>query len=96
MSGVAEPVADDLLGPAFARVQAEIDSTFDAFLPVPRDSRASLVQAMRHAAIGGGKRVRPLLLTATARNRGCGFVARIPAVNAACAIEAMHLLFAGP
>jgi farnesyl diphosphate synthase len=87
MSEVAELVAEDRLTPAFARVQAEVDSAFDAFLPVPDDSRAALVEAMRHAAIGGGKRVRPLLLTATAELFG---VARVPAVNAACAVEAIH------
>ena len=48
----------DLLGEAFERVQADIDSAFDAFLPVPDDTRARLVEAMRYAAIGGGKRVR--------------------------------------
>lgn len=84
---MADIAADDPLAPAFARVQAEIDSAFDAFLPVPYDSRATLVEAMRHAAIGGGKRVRPLLLTATAE---LFQVARTAAVNAACAVEAIH------
>lgn len=87
MSVVVELAAGDVLAPAFARIQAEIDSAFDAFLPVPHDSRAPLVEAMRHAAIGGGKRVRPLLLTATAELFG---VARTAAVNAACAVEAIH------
>lgn len=80
-------IVDDPLAAAFARVQTEIDSAFDAFLPFPPDRRARLVEAMRHAAIGGGKRVRPLLLTATAELFG---VARTPAINAACAIEAIH------
>ena len=87
MNEVVEITAPDLLAPAFLRIQREIDSAFDAFLPVPQDSRARLVEAMRHAAIGGGKRVRPLLLTATAELFG---VARTPAVNAACAVEAIH------
>ncbi len=87
MSKVALRIADDLLTAEFARIQAHIDSAFDAFLPVPQDSRARLVEAMRHAAIGGGKRVRPLLLTATAELFGVG---RVPAVNAACAVEAIH------
>lgn len=87
MNVVAAMAPDDLLAPAFARIQAEIDSAFDAFLPVPQDTRARLVEAMRHAAIGGGKRVRPLMLTATADLFG---VARTAAVNAACAIEAIH------
>lgn len=88
---IAAVVTDDILAPAFARIQAEIDSAFDAFLPLgregSRDGRGRLVEAMRHAAIGGGKRVRPLLLTATADLFG---VSRTAAVNAACAVEAIH------
>ena len=87
MSAVAEVARVDLLGSAFTQVQAEIDNAFDAFLAVPPDSRARLVEAMRYAAIGGGKRVRPLLLTATAELFGVG---RTPAINAACAVEAIH------
>ncbi|MGY8972909.1 MAG: polyprenyl synthetase family protein, partial [Sphingomonadales bacterium] len=77
----------DLLGDAFERVQTDIDSAFDAFLPVPDDTRARLVEAMRYAAIGGGKRVRPLLLVATADLFG---VNRSAAINAGCAVEAIH------
>ena len=84
---LAAVIPGDALAPAFARIQAEIDSAFDAFLPMPRDGRARLVEAMRHAAIGGGKRVRPLLLTATA---DLFAVSRTSAVNAACAVEAIH------
>ena len=80
----AEP---GLLGAALARIQEEVDSAFDAFLPVPQDTRARLVEAMRYAAIGGGKRVRPLLLAATADLFG---VNRNAAVNAGCAVEAIH------
>lgn len=87
MSAAGELVADDLLSSAFARIQCEVDAAFDAFLPVPNDGRARLVQAMRHAVIGGGKRVRPLLLTATAELFG---VSRTAAVNAACAVESIH------
>ena len=56
MNAVANLTAESMLAQAFARVQREVDSAFDAFLPVPNDSRARLVEAMRHAAIGGGKR----------------------------------------
>lgn len=87
MSTVVAMVPEGALSAAFAHIQAEVDSAFDAFLPVPRDPRARLVEAMRHAAIGGGKRVRPLLLTATAELFG---VARTAAVNAGCAVEAIH------
>jgi len=80
-------LADDILSRGFERIQAEIDTTFHELLPVPDDARARLVEAMRYAAIGGGKRVRPLLLTATADIYA---VSRRCSVLAACAIEAIH------
>ena len=79
--------SDDLLKSALARVQDEIDRAFDAYLPVPSDSRARLVEAMRHATIGGGKRVRPLLVVAVAELYR---VDRSAAVAAGCAVEAIH------
>ncbi len=78
----------DLLLDGLKRVQGEIDSVFDAFLPVPQDTRARLVEAMRYAAIGGGKRVRPLLLVSTAELFG---VDRTAALRAGCAVEAIHV-----
>ena len=72
---------------ALDKVQIEVDRAFDALLPVPEDSRAPLVDAMRYAAIGGGKRVRPLLLIATAQ---LFRVDRDAAVLAGCAVEAIH------
>ena len=68
-------VGTTVLGDAIAQVQADIDSLFDALLPVPDDTSARLVEAMRYAAIGGGKRVRPLLVVSTASLFG---VAREP------------------
>ena len=59
-----------LLGDALARIQREVDAAFDQFLPVPDDTRAPLIEAMRYAAIGGGKRVRPLLTVASAELYG--------------------------
>ncbi len=72
---------------ALKRIQAEVDAGFDALLPVPDDARARLVEAMRYAAIGGGKRVRPLLLTAVAELYG---VDRGQAIRASLSIEAIH------
>ncbi|MEE4540212.1 MAG: farnesyl diphosphate synthase [Erythrobacter sp.] len=80
-------VATDRLGSELARVQDEIDAVFDSILPVPADTRARLVEAMRYAAIGGGKRVRPLLVVSTAEMYG---VAREAALRAGAAIEAIH------
>jgi farnesyl diphosphate synthase len=81
-------VEGDQLSEALARIQREVDAAFDQFLPVPEDTRAPLVEAMRYAAIGGGKRVRPLLTVATAAMFG---VARDPAIRTGCAVEAIHV-----
>lgn len=50
-------------------VQAELavsmDDVLDRLLVVPDDPRRRLYEAMRHAMIGGGKRLRPLLVRAS-------------------------------
>ena len=71
-----------------ADVSTEIDRRFDQLLGVPDDPRADLYRAMRHAAIGGGKRLRPLLVYATA---DLFHVDRDCAGRAATAIEAIHV-----
>jgi len=73
---------------ALTQVGAEVDRRFDVMLAVPDDPRAELYQAMRHAAIGGGKRLRPLLVFATA---GLFGVDRECTARTACAIEAVHV-----
>jgi len=78
----------NVLAEEIRRVQSEIDSLFDALLPVPDDTSARLVEAMRYAAIGGGKRVRPLLVASTAALFG---VSRDAALRAGAAIEAIHV-----
>ncbi len=87
MTTMAVSDSDDLLKSALARVQDDVDRAFDAYLPVPSDSRARLVEAMRHATIGGGKRVRPLLVVAVA---DLYRVDRSAAIAAGCAVEAIH------
>ena len=71
-----------------ARIGQEIDAEFDLLLPVPGDQRDRLFQAMRHAAIGGGKRLRPLLLVTVAEMHG---VSRGVALRIATAVEAIHV-----
>ena len=88
----AHDVTLPLVPPGLENAQHEIardvDDLLDALLPVPDDSRAPLYAAMRHASIGGGKRMRPLLVTATAALFG---VDRAAALRAGCAIEAIHV-----
>ena len=81
-------VPDTVLANGLKDIQHDVDVTFDALLSVPGDTRARLVEAMRYAAIGGGKRVRPLLVTATASMFD---VHRDTAVKAGCAVEAIHV-----
>ena len=73
---------------ALSDVSAEIDRRFDTLLAIPDDPRGDLYRAMRHAAIGGGKRLRPLLVFATARLFG---VDRECAGRVAIAIECVHV-----
>ena len=87
----AEPRVQALsasLADALAEVSTEIDARFDVLLAIPDDPRADLYRAMRHAAIGGGKRLRPLLVFATANLFD---VARECAARAATAVEAIHV-----
>src|SRR3954469_17065614 len=71
-----------------ARVRSEVDSFFAKLLAPPGDSRERLYEAMRHAAIGGGKRLRPLLTIAAARLFP---VDPQRALRVGCAIEAIHV-----
>ncbi len=80
--------ASPLLKDAMARIAADVASMFDALLPIPADPRARLVEAMRYAVLGGGKRLRPLLLTAVADMYR---VDRAAALRAGIAIESIHV-----
>lgn len=80
--------ATGLLKPALKAIAEDIDHSFDLLLPLPGDPRNRLVEAMRYATIGGGKRIRPLLVTATAAMFG---VSREAAIRVGTAIEAIHV-----
>jgi farnesyl diphosphate synthase len=70
------------------RVRSDVDSFFQDLLAPTGDGRERLYDAMRHAAIGGGKRLRPLLTVAASRlfaiDRSC-------ALRVGSAIEAIHV-----
>jgi len=70
------------------RIAEDMDRQFDLLLEVPDDPRAPLFGAMRHAAIGGGKRLRPLLVTAACE---LFHVDRDAALRVATAIECIHV-----
>jgi len=73
---------------ALKQVSSEIDHQFDLQLALPDDPREGLYRAMRHAAIGGGKRLRPLLVFATARLFG---VDKTCTARVATAVECIHV-----
>ena len=75
------------LKPALDAIGKAMDQRFDRLLTVPDDSRARLFNAMRHAVIGGGKRMRPLLVVAA-----CDLfqIDRERALRVALAIECVH------
>jgi len=70
------------------RVRTDVDDFFAALLAPTGDSRERLYQAMRHAAIGGGKRLRPLLTVAASRLFA---IDRDRALRVGCSIEAIHV-----
>jgi farnesyl diphosphate synthase len=80
--------ANHHLKPALDAISQQMDARFDRLFAVPEDARAVLYQAMRHATIGGGKRMRPLLVVAA-----CDLfnVDRERALRVACAIELVHV-----
>lgn len=84
--GVAS--ASALVKSRAASLATEIDAAFDRLLPAPGDARARLYEAMRHAAIGGGKRLRPLLVQAT-----CDLfnISRESALRVGLAVECIHV-----
>lgn len=83
---VKEDVSD--LRAALHAIGADLDRLFDTLLAVPPDPRAKLYEAMRYAAIGGGKRLRPLLVTAA-----CGLfhIDRQRALRVGLAVECIHV-----
>jgi farnesyl diphosphate synthase len=79
---------EPLLAEALQRIATDVDTLFDRLIPVPNDPRARLFEAMRHAAIGGGKRLRPLLTLAACE---LFHIDRDAALRVGCAIEAIHV-----
>jgi len=79
---VSLPLAD-----AMAEAREDIVRTLDRLLPKPVDSEARLHEAMRYATLGGGKRLRPFLVLASAALFSVG---RRAALRVAAAVECVH------
>ncbi len=67
--------------------QARIEQQLAARLPAPDAPPARLHQALRYAVLGGGKRVRPMLVYATAAALA---IPESQVDGAACAVELIH------
>ena len=75
-----------------AKVQARIETALERFLPPAGIAPQRLHDAMRYAALGGGKRIRPLLVFA-AGEAAADDPARADPLKleiAACAVEYIH------
>ncbi|WP_426700534.1 polyprenyl synthetase family protein [Rhodanobacter sp. Col0626] len=75
------------LGPALQSLIVRAEQALDRSLPPAEQSPADLHRAMRYAVLGGGKRLRPLLVYAAGHALGVDG----PQLDApACAVELIH------
>ncbi len=91
-SGHAQAVApllgrDAGLGQSLGQRAAEVERALDALMPPVSGGEARLVEAMRYAALGGGKRLRGYLVMEVAALFGAPSAG---AARAAAAVEMLH------
>lgn len=67
--------------------QALTETALEGYLPPASQSPSRLHEAMRYSVLGGGKRVRPALVYATAEAIG---LTQSSVIAAACAVELIH------
>ncbi len=80
-------VQNHALAEAMAEAAALVEAQLDVLLPLPEAAEARLIEAMRYAVLGGGKRLRAFLVMETAKlftvNRTC-------AARVAASVEMLH------
>lgn len=81
------PSVSPNLASAMADSAAAVTQALDRLLPKSDFPEQKLFDAMRHSALGGGKRLRPFLVLSSARIFG---VADDCAIRAAAAVECIH------
>ena len=84
----AEPARRDAFAAQLESWRARMEAALAARLPDSTAVPTRLHQAMRYSVLGGGKRVRPMLLFASARTLG---LAEAEVEAAACAVELVHV-----
>ncbi|MEM9623647.1 MAG: polyprenyl synthetase family protein [Pseudomonadota bacterium] len=72
---------------ALAALREHINAALDQHLPEHSDIAQPVVDAMRHSVLGGGKRLRPMLVCASCDAVGGKIQDALPA---ACALEFIH------
>jgi len=82
------PVVPDSFASQLEAWRARMEGALAARLPRTDQTPERLHAAMRYSVLGGGKRVRPILLLATARALG---LAEDQVEAAACALELVHV-----
>ncbi len=75
------------MGPDLEALRARINQALDDRLPTDSHIAQPLIDAMRHSVLGGGKRLRPMLVCAACDTVGGDIEHAMPA---ACAIEFIH------
>jgi farnesyl diphosphate synthase len=73
--------------PAFVESASFVEATLDALLPRPAGPEARLLEAMRYATMGGGKRLRAFMVLQSGRLFG---VDRRALGRVAAAVECLH------
>ncbi len=81
------PGAERLLHAALAEAAGTVEEALDNLLPAPEGPEAPLLEAMRYATLGGGKRLRAFLVMRSAALFG---VAETCAARVGAAVEMLH------
>ena len=79
--------SDAALAAALSDAAALIETELDVLLPLPEGEERPLVEGMRYAVLGGGKRMRGFLVIETARLFSVNITC---AVRVAAAVEMLH------
>ena len=79
--------AHSMVEPALGEAAQFVERTLDALLPQPHGPEARLLEAMRYATLGGGKRLRGFLVLQSGRLFG---VDRRALAHVAASVECVH------
>ena len=75
------------LGAAMARAARDVEAALEALIPPVEEAEGRLIEAMRYAVLGGGKRLRAFLAMETAALFG---VSPTSAARVGASVEMLH------